>query len=541
MHKKPGLMMTGSKLFSRNDLIACSLLLLFALQSFMAIRSTSATFDEGQNYGIGKYLLQQQKWDLMGCILQPPLSHYVSSLPLFFSQEDKSVWQYEQQDRDLTFLSAVDIYRAQALLSAPGNANDRLLISSRLMILLAFGIPLGYYIYRFSSDLHGKAGGVLSLFLFAFCPNMIAYSGIINSDMPFCALAFISCYYFRIFLHQESLKSAMITGLVTGLALTTKLNALLLIFGFLLIYAVHWYRAKNCSPFRMVVLVSIAIFVLFLSYGFNITPYLQGYQLRMMQMHSGFKTFFNGNYSLHGWWFFYPVVFLVKTPISGLILASIALYSYLRKWRENWFDTLYLYSPVIFVMVFYTFSNIAAGVRFLLPLYPFLFVTVGSLVDSCKCNRKFMYLLATWYASSALFIAPHYLSYFNEFLGGPDKAYKYLVDSNLDWGQDLKGLKKYMDEHDIKKIGLSYFGIDSPKRYGIDYDWLPSFYLINPTPGKIATAPENRYVAISATNLQGVYLDDRETFAWFRQFEPVAKIGYSIFVYDLTKLPQVTR
>jgi 4-amino-4-deoxy-L-arabinose transferase-like glycosyltransferase len=409
-------------------------------------------------------------------------------------------------------------------------------------MLLLFGLPLGYYIYRFSSDLHGEAGGLLSLFVFAFCPNMIAFSGIANSDMAFCSMAFISCYCFWLFLKQETLKTAIITGLVTGLALATKLNAILILFLYAFIYAVHSWRLRRCSPVRVLLIMSIAVFVLFFSYGFDITPCLQGYQYRMMQLDSGFKTFFNGKYSLEGWWYFYPIVFLTKTPLPLLILASIALYYYLCKVRKRWFDAVYLFSPVFFLLLLFTTSKIAAGVRYLLPIYPFIFVSIGILAKYWAKLNKLVCLLAIWQVGSAFYIAPHYLSYFNEILGGPNNAYHYLVDSNLDWGQDLKGLKKYMDEHGIKKISLSYFGIDTPKRYGIDYDWLPSFYLVNPTPEKPpAATPENRFVAISVTNLQGVYLDDKETFAWFRQFEPVAKIGYSIFIYDLTKLPPAGR
>jgi hypothetical protein len=141
--------------------------------------------------------------------------------------------------------------------------------------------------------------------------------------------------------------------------------------------------------------------------------------------------------------------------------------------------------------------------------------------------------MVIWYVVASLFIAPHYLSYFNEIIGGPDKGYKYLVDSNLDWGQDLKGLKKYMDDHAIKRISLSYFGIDSPKRYGIEYDWLPSHHLYNPRPENEKKFPVNRFLAISATNLQGVYLEPKDMYKWLREYEPVAKIGYSIFIYDL--------
>jgi hypothetical protein len=141
-------------------------------------------------------------------------------------------------------------------------------------------------------------------------------------------------------------------------------------------------------------------------------------------------------------------------------------------------------------------------------------------------------LLVVWYMGASLSIHPHYLAYFNEFAGGPSNGYKFLVDSNLDWGQDLKGLGRYMKEHRIPQISLSYFGTDTPKRYGIDYSWLPSVELENPTPGRFERAPGG-WVAISATNLQGVYFLNKRLFASLKNRTPEAVIGYSIFVYYL--------
>ncbi|NVN99762.1 MAG: glycosyltransferase family 39 protein [Geobacteraceae bacterium] len=527
-------------IIKNTTVIACILLFLFSAQSFLAIRSTSATFDEGQNYGIGKYLLETRKWDIMGCILSPPLSYYVSSLPLFLAHENQKVWRYEQAERDLNFLASVDILRAHELLSAPENNNDRLLILSRCTILF-FGLILGYYVFRFSRELHGDTGGLLSLLLFAFCPNMLAFSGIINSDLLFCALSFIACYYFWHFLKKPTLKTTFYASITSGLALTTKLNAVLLLLYFLYVYLIHCFSKRIYSTTRLFIIFALAAFILLFSYGFNLTPYLQGFQLRMLQLDAGFKSYFCGSYSISGWWYFYPFVLLVKTPLPLLILFFATLLYYLRAWRAKWFEALFLLSPIIFFILLFSTSKISAGVRYLLPVYPFMFVAIGTLANQ---NQKIIRLIAPltlWYICSSLFIMPHYLSYFNELVGGPDKAYKYLVDSNLDWGQDLKGLKKYMDAHGIQKISLSYFGTDTPQRYGIEYDWLPSYYLVNPEPDKIDTTPRTRYVAISATNLQGVYLEPHNTFAWFRQFEPVAKIGYSIFIYDLSKLPPIIR
>jgi hypothetical protein len=95
-------------------------------------------------------------------------------------------------------------------------------------------------------------------------------------------------------------------------------------------------------------------------------------------------------------------------------------------------------------------------------------------------------------------------------------------------------MKKFMEKNRVDKISLSYFGADSPQRYGINYDWLPSHYLLNPEPDKPYEINPDQLVAVSVTNLLGVYLDNREYYKGLLQHEPVAKIGYSIFVYDLT-------
>jgi hypothetical protein len=134
---------------------------------------------------------------------------------------------------------------------------------------------------------------------------------------------------------------------------------------------------------------------------------------------------------------------------------------------------------------------------------------------------------------ASLTIWPDYLAYFNEFVGGATNGYHYLVDSNLDWGQDLKGLKRFMDGRGIDRIYLSYFGTDSPARYGIRYDWLPSYELKNPNPQKTIDVQRKRYLAISVTNLQGVYMEPPTMFRWLDQYTPVSRIGHSIFVYYL--------
>jgi len=188
-------------------------------------------------------------------------------------------------------------------------------------------------------------------------------------------------------------------------------------------------------------------------------------------------------------------------------------------------------------------SRMNIGLRHILPIYPFLFVLLGAAAAELWRGRMWftrgaLVLLSSWYIWSAISTYPHYLAYFNEVAGGPENGHKWLLDSNLDWGQDLKGLKHWMDLNGVKKIQFLYFGfhdISEPKYYGIDAVYLPGSW-VNPNyiANKGSEVPE--YVAISATLLFGNLL--RGTQAYFvipyRALRPTVSIGYSIAIYRLS-------
>ncbi len=135
-------------------------------------------------------------------------------------------------------------------------------------------------------------------------------------------------------------------------------------------------------------------------------------------------------------------------------------------------------------------------------------------------------------ALTPLRFQPHQIAYFNELAGGPENGYRHLLDSNLDWGQDLRGLKWYLDDNHIDRVGLAYFGTFPPAALGIDYD-LPPAYV--PQPGwyavsenfvrgrpHIARRPNGSFAAV-----------DFGQYAYFQRLTPVARIGYSIEVYHI--------
>jgi hypothetical protein len=132
----------------------------------------------------------------------------------------------------------------------------------------------------------------------------------------------------------------------------------------------------------------------------------------------------------------------------------------------------------------------------------------------------------------------HYLTFFNEIAGGPDNGYKILVDSNLDWGQELIGLREYMAQEKISSVKLSYHGTADPTAYGVVYEPLPSYpynqWTSDTVPDTLLNPPSGVY-AISANNLQGLRFKNHDLFATFRRRKPDAIVGHSIFIYRINR------
>jgi hypothetical protein len=272
--------------------------------------------------------------------------------------------------------------------------------------------------------------------------------------------------------------------------------------------------------------------------------WLSGLQRLLTIMEEGRPAFLLGQYSQEGWWNYFLVVFLIKTPIYtvALVIASLALYK--TGSALGWREAVFLLAPVILFFAVTTQSKLAIGVRHILPVYPFLFVLTSRLA-TIRLRPAWLapLLIGTpvlLTAISSLRIAPHQLAYFNELVGGPEQGYRYLSDSNLDWGQDLKGLNAYMEKEQLPIIYLSYFGPAPPSYYGIRYQYVAGTGNLewSPPGDKIPPAAPRKLLAISVYNLQDVSRPNEPLFRWLWVRAPVAKIGYSIFIYDLTNDPE---
>ena len=541
------------------NLIAVALLLLMFGQALGSARLKSPTMDE-QNH-IARGLAYLRTGDPRLSVEHPPLVNALCALPLLLDPQielplDHPSWQS----------GAWYVFADEFLWRANAASVDRIVFLARLPVIW-LGLLLGALVYRWARELGGARAGLPALFLLACDPNILAHARLVTTDLGVTVFSFLAVYALWRMLRSRpgSRPSELLAGVALGLALTAKFSALLLCPLFCLLVLWQAITRRTLRPVLALIIVFVlAAFTLWAVYGFEFGPlnaggpslpapsYLRGVQAILRRTEGGNPSFLVGQYSTAGWWYYFPVAFLIKTPILTLLLllASLVLTARQRTWDHD----LFLLLPMVAFFGVNLLSRLNIGYRHLLPVLPFVFVYVARWIGSefqvqgyrfkvsdpkpGTLNLKQMagVLLTAWYLTSALLIYPDYLAYFNELAGGPANGYRWLVDSNLDWGQDLPGLRYYVEAHGLTQVYLSWFGSARPEHYGIPYRPLPGYPLYQ---GDAETFAFNPYhpapgtYVISATNLQGVALRDRDTFLWFRQHQPVARIGYSIFVYEV--------
>ena len=288
-------------------------------------------------------------------------------------------------------------------------------------------------------------------------------------------------------------------------------------------------------------------------------PYAQfflGFLMVIQRAIGGNTTYFLGEISSTSWLNYFPIVFLIKVPLALLAFILITLISllFIKKRQKSAKNHFAEFALISFLAVYWFTtlrSNLNIGVRHILPTFPVIYILVSGQIARLTTNRaenrdkKITQLFTTvwqllavilllWYAFIPLKIYPHFLTYFNESVGGPTNGYQYVTDSNLDWGQDLKRLTQFVEKNQIKTIHLDYFGGDSPQ-YRLNDKFQPWWGDRDPN-----DLPDNGWLAVSATFLQGgrgravAGFDFKDGYyKWLDQHEPVKVIGNSIFVYQI--------
>ena len=237
-------------------------------------------------------------------------------------------------------------------------------------------------------------------------------------------------------------------------------------------------------------------------------------------------AFLNGEVAVTGWWYFFPCAFALKTPLALFVLLALGAASVAWRGRLAPDDGasgggacgLYAAAPLWVLLAVYGLFSLTAkvnvGLRHLLPIYPALFILAGAAARWIVWRRRLPAALAVAaalaFVAASLWIRPHYLAFFNA-LVGPERGYRHLVDSSLDWGQDLPGLAAWLEADAGARSGapvyLAYFGSSSPASYGVRARALPSYHEWRGGAAAADLDLEAGLYCISATMLQSVYTD----------------------------------
>jgi len=189
---------------------------------------------------------------------------------------------------------------------------------------------------------------------------------------------------------------------------------------------------------------------------FHVLPESYLYGLVDVKLTANYYTsYLLGKVYPHNVWFYFPVAFLIKSTVGVLALTLLTLIVIAMRRLNRGREIMFLLVPTIFYLIVALTVGMNIGVRHILVVYVFLYVLIGGATWALiHKNRKWIYaigVLLLLHAVSSLMVFPNYIPYSNEFWGGPSQTYKYLTDSNADWGQQLKSVKKYLDPRGVKE------------------------------------------------------------------------------------------
>jgi len=555
------------------------LLWLCFAQLLNAAMSLSATVDEGFHITSGYEYLRTGELHLFD--EHPPLAKALFAWPLFFVPDlppPEVASDYAKEDLIAVTQETLLAYRPL----------DRVIVAPRVAAAL-LTLFLVATLFRYTASLAGPTAGLLALTFCTFDPNFLAHGSLATTDMGATALIFWAIWAGTRWLERPTARHWGIAALLLGLAQGAKLTALMLypVLGLGALVNAEAQRRRGAEwksvLFAFAGMASASLLVLWALYSFELRPVpgvLSGLPLpaashieRWLRLQEnlayGREAFLLGQNSMSGWWYYFPVAFLIKTPLPVLLLGLFStlhtVYHVLTKYaiRITHYAlritdyasriTFYLF-PLLYAAASLT-SRLNIGYRHLLPVLPFLYVAVAGSrkyeVGSKRAESResvptprhpllpyslLLTALLAWLALGTLRIAPHYLTFFNELVGGPAHGWRYLADSNTDWGQGLKALADYQEQHALGPVRLAAFLFYDPAAYGVDY--IPSAPMtgappvlpqrFNPAPG---------YYAISVTALDGVPLPLPSMYDWFRHREPLAQIGYAYHLHDVPAAP----
>jgi hypothetical protein len=535
------------------------------------------TRDEANHLSAGLYMWHTGRFDVN--LGNPPLVDIVAATPTAIL------------DPDFRFSAAGGYVETRSLTDPP----ERYLRALRRGRLACIPLCLigGLACYGWARELSGPVAGRVALMLWCFCPNVLGYGHIVTGDIPCTALGILAAYAVWQWLGEERTSGAVIAGVAVGMALLAKM-VWLLWFGLLPLMWLVWTVGRRQgwiklagSGGQLLLLMTVAVVFVNLGYAFEETlrpfpdsrlgrspeselrvpgylaeipiplpaNYLRGFRDAHSVMVSGSRSFLRGEWGDRGWWYYYLYGMTVKVPLGTLALIGTALWMFPRT-GMTWRDTLLVLLPaVVLTYAISSLDGLSHHFRYFLPVFPFLFVWVGTtsgwIYQNHWLGKRIVVGCLAATVISTLSQFPFHLSYYNELAGGPSRGHRHLVDSSLDWGQDLYRWKDWLERNsDVSRPEFVYFGSLAPQLVDVEFTFPPGSPTVTGNRSRNADLtepwqPDSGWYALSANlvcgkpstavNAEGnVAWCPQDQFAFFQLFEPVSVLGRSIWVYHLS-------
>ena len=566
-------------------LLTFALVVLYLLQILAATHFQSQTNDEGYHLMAGYRYWQCGDFGINP--EHPPLLKFVAAAPLwpFHTPAPLGVCGQESSDKYEGYGRSFHWYYQE------GHDPDRMMLIARTAAAV-FSAVLAVCCFAFATELFGWLAGLLALLLLAFEPTMLAHGALVTTDTAISALMFAAVFACYRYFQKRTAVRLLLTGALTGLTFAAKHSGVLIIPVLVVLTLFEaWRNAKSdTSPTARIWLRHIAalaaigaisLAVLWAFYGFryaarpngvpmavplatflqmsqeqgnhgvmvvHIIPMLARYHLLPEAYLYGFvdvltisnpgqPPFLLGKLYPHGQWFYFPANFAIKSTLGFLGLFVLTLVAV--PWRRLGLgrQVLYLAVPIAVVMAAGMTSGLNIGYRHVLPMVPFLCVLLGAaaslLVVRSLAWRIAVIALLALHVISSLRTFPNYIPYSNEAWGGTSRTYRHLTDANADWGQGMRAVKRYLDEHNISDCWFAYDGVTSTEYYGVKCKALPSNQWAGggPVPEQISGN-----LLISAMTTSGIEWENNELnpYREFLHRQPDDVIAGTVLVYKGT-------
>jgi hypothetical protein len=539
-----------------------ALAVLMAAAGALLILSThtvfSQTHDEPAHVACGMEWLDRGRYDYQH--LHPPLARVAAAIGPYLAGV-RSMGRERFWDEGNDILHAHGHYQRNLALARLG--------------IVPFYIAATLIVFFWGRRILDNTAAWVTTALFATLPPVLAHSALATTDAAVTATLAAALYAFTLWLKTPTLGRALLAGGTIGLTLLAKMSALAFLPACLAAaLLVHlWERRRHHPAMRFPAAAwlrgaglgaLVAFLVIWGGYRFSVrsiselepeavqqwtqsrfqqSPTLSALASRMVTARvfpaieyvNGMRNTLKKNVAGHacyvlgrrlegsGVWYFFPVVLAVKTPLAFTLLAAVGFVLLLgHTLRHGPSPPLVPALAAIFLLAIVVVSNINLGVRHILPIYPLLALVAGygalrlwHLERHRTFGRGAVLVLLTWHLISSLASHPDYLAYFNELAGG--RPEEILVDSDLDWGQDLPLLVRRLHERGIDQVAIAYFGSADLSRFN-----LPAFRRLE------GYRPTAGWLAVSLTYLKGY-----ERYRWLESHHPVERVGRSIRLYHI--------